>query len=317
MIGRMRLVTLDEVRAAVPHVARAAVRTPLLPCTWAPGLWLKPENLQPVGAFKIRGAVNALAALPPEARAAGVITHSSGNHGQALGYAGQLLGAPVTVVVPENAPTVKVEAMRGYGARLVLVPPAERFARTQEIAVRDGLTIIPPFDHPAVIAGQGTVGLEIVEDLPGVAAVLVPVGGGGLASGVATAVKALSPKTLVIGVEPELAADAAESLRVGALVSWPVEHSHRTVADGVRIGLSELTFEHLRERLDGVLTVTDDVILSTVGRLATAARLVAEPSGAVATAAYLQHRGDLPDGPIVAVVSGGNIEAHLLAWLLR
>jgi threonine dehydratase len=308
------LISIDDVRAAAGNIAGVAIRTPLL--STRSGLWLKPENLQPVGAFKVRGATHALRSLAPDLRMAGVVTHSSGNHGQALAYAGRVVGAPVVVVMPEGAPAVKVEATRAFGAEIVSVPPAERESRTAELARARGLTIIPPYDHPHIIAGQGTVGLEIVEDLPDVEAVLVPVGGGGLASGVATAVKALVPHVAVIGVEPALAADAADSLALGELRTWTTEDRYRTVADGLRTPLSELTFAHLRERLDGIVTVSEEEILATVPLLAHSARIVAEPSGAVAAAAYLHRRDELPSGRTVAVVSGGNIDPVLLARLL-
>jgi threonine dehydratase len=308
------VITVDDVRAAADRIAGVAVRTPLL--RMPPDLWLKPENLQPVGAFKVRGATNALRKLPPEARSAGVITHSSGNHGQALAYAGRSAGVPVVVVVPDGAPAVKVEAIGGFGAEIVRVAPADREARTAELAAARHLTIIPPYDHPDIIAGQGTVGLEIVADRPDVEVVLVPVGGGGLASGVATAVKALAPHAIVIGVEPALAADAQDSLAHGELRTWTNELRYRTVADGLRVPLSALTFAHLRDRLDGIVTVTDEEILATVPVLARSARIVAEPSGAVAPAAYLYRRHELPAGRTVAVVSGGNVDPALFARLL-
>jgi len=317
------LVGIDEIRSAAAKIAGGAVRTPLLPCLWAPGLWLKPENLQPVGSFKVRGAVNALARLPEPARVAGVITHSSGNHGQALAFAARRFGVPCVVVMPDVAPPVKVDAVRSLGADVVLVSPPEREVRTERIAVERGLAIIPPFDHRDVIAGQGTVGLEVVEDLPDVSGVLVPVGGGGLASGVASAVKALRPEALVVGVEPDLAADAAESLGAGRVVTWPAELTYRTAADGLRTNLSDLTFAHLRERLDGIVTISDAEILSTAGELARSARLVSEPSGAVAPAAWLHRRDELRTrfgldaGPVVAVVTGGNLDPALLADLVR
>jgi threonine dehydratase len=310
------LITLDDVRAAAGSIAGIAVRTPLLPCAWAGDLWLKPESLQAVGAFKVRGATHALARLPASARAAGVITHSSGNHGQALALAGNALGVPVVVVMPEVAAPIKIEAVRALGAEVVLVPAAERESRTAELVAQRGLSLIPPYDHPDVIAGQGTVGLEIVADAPDVAVVLVPVGGGGLASGVATVVKALAPGAAVIGVEPEYAADAADSLRAGQLRRWPTELTYRTVADGLRTVLSELTFAHLRERLDGIVTVTDEEILAAVPVLARRSRLVVEPSGAATLAAYLNRRAELPAGRTVAVVSGGNVDPALLARLL-
>jgi threonine dehydratase len=307
------LITVDDVQAAAASVARVAVRTPLLPCG---DLLVKPENLQPVGAFKVRGATHALSRLPAAARAAGVLTHSSGNHGRALAYAGRALAVPVVVVMPDAAPPHKVAAVRALGAEVVLVPPDERERTTDRIAALRGLTVIPPYDHPHVIAGQGTVGLEIVAELSDVDCVLVPVGGGGLASGVATAVKALVPSAKVIGVEPDLAADAAESLRAGELRRWPAELTYRTVADGLRVPLSPLTFAHLQARLDGIVTVTEDEILSTVATLARECRIVAEPSGAVAPAAFLHRRPELPPGRTVAVVTGGNIDLTLFARLL-
>jgi threonine dehydratase len=312
----MELVTLDAVRRAAKNVAGVAVRTPLLPLAADGDLWLKPENLQPVGAFKVRGAYHALACLAADVRARGVVTHSSGNHGRALAYAARAFGVPCTVVVPDLAPAVKVAAVRATGAEIVLVPPARRVATAEALALARGMTMIPPYDHPDVIAGQGTVGLEIVEDLPGLGLVLVPVGGGGLASGVATAVKALCPTARVIGVEPELAADARDSLAAGDLVTWPVDRTYRTMADGVRVPLSELTLAHLRERLDGIVTVTEREIAGAVGRLVRGARIVVEPTGAVAAAAWLYHRDELPAGPTVAVVSGGNIDPALLAELV-
>jgi threonine dehydratase len=312
----MDLVSLEDVRAAAGSVAGVAVRTPLLPCPWADGLWLKPENLQPVGAFKVRGARHAIAALAPQRRQRGVVTHSSGNHAQAVAYAAAAYGIPCVVVMPRVAAPIKIEATRALGAEVVLVDAAERLTEAQALADERGLTLIPPYDHPDVIAGQGTVGLEIVEDLPDVDVVLVPVGGGGLASGVATAVAALRPSARVIGVEPAEAADAAEGLRAGSLVTWSPERTYRTVADGLRTNLSELTFAHLRARLHDVVTVAEEEILDAVGELARRARIVAEPSGAVTTAAFLHHRDRLPAGRTVAVVSGGNIDPALLARVL-
>jgi threonine dehydratase len=313
------LVTLDDIRAAAASIGGVAVRTPLVSSPTWPDFWLKPENLQPVGAFKVRGAIHAVACLPAEVRTAGVVTHSSGNHGQALAFAARRAGMPCVVVMPDVSPGVKVDAVRRLGAEVELVPISQRATRAEEIATGRGMTIIPPFDHTDIIAGQGTVGLEILEDRPDVAAILVPVGGGGLASGVATAAKALSPGVKVIGVEPELAADAAESLGAGTLVTWPTDQTVRTVADGLRTNLSELTLAHLIAHLDGIVTVTEEQILSTVGSLARTVRLVAEPSGAVAPAAWL-HGADrlreqfgLHDGPVVAVVSGGNLDPNLLA----
>ncbi|MGW4206674.1 threonine ammonia-lyase [Lentzea sp. NPDC004789] len=315
----MNLVTISEIRRAVEATSRRTVRTPLLNCPGfgAENLWLKAENLQITGSFKIRGAFNAVSQLSPEQIAAGVVTYSSGNHAQALAYAARTMGAPCTVVMPSDAKVVKVNATKELGAEILLVPPAQRKAKAEALADEHGFTVVPPFDSPHVIAGQGTIGVEIIEDLPLVDLVLVPVGGGAIASGVAAAIKALSPGTSVIGVEPELAADAAEGLRSGELATWSMDLTGRTVADGLRTNLSPLTFAHLREHLDGIVTVSEDEILSTVRMLATQAHLIVEPSGAVAAAAYLHHRSSLPGGRCAAVLSGGNIDTGLLAGLLN
>jgi threonine dehydratase len=310
------LTSLDDVRAAARRVEGVAVRTPLLPCAWDPTLYLKPESLQPVGAFKIRGAYNAMALLDSEQRRRGVVTHSSGNHAQAVAYAGRLLDIRVVVVMAEAAPPVKVAATRALGAEVVMVPAAERLRRAESLVGEQGYVMVPPFDHPAVIAGQGTVGLEIAEDLPAVGTVLVPVSGGGLISGVAAAVKALAPRARVIGVEPELAADAQESLRAGRVVEWGVERTYRTAADGLRVTrVGALPWAHIRALVDDIVTVTEEEIRAAVRVLAERARLVAEPSGAVATAAHLYREG-LPPGPRVAVVSGGNVDPAVLARIL-
>jgi threonine dehydratase len=314
----MNLVTIDDIQAAAKRVAGVAVRTPLLPQLWATRapLWLKPENLQQIGAFKVRGAYNAIAALDESARARGVVAYSSGNHAQAVAFAAKQFGVPAVIVVPDVTPRIKVEATAAHGAEVVEVPIAEREAAAHALAQEKNLTLIPPFDHPDVISGQGTIGLEIAEDLPGVEVVLIPVSGGGLASGIGTAIKALCPGAKVYGVEPELAADAAEGFRAGERVDWAMERRARTIADGLRSQPSELTFAHLKAVLDGVLTVTEDEIRSAVRTLAMKAHLIAEPSGAVATAAYLFRGDDLPAGKTVAVVSGGNMDPATISELL-
>ncbi|WP_433211756.1 threonine ammonia-lyase [Dactylosporangium sp. CS-047395] len=312
---QQNLVHLDDIRDAAARISGLVVRTPLLPSPWAEELWLKPESLQPIGAFKLRGATNALHRLDLERRRTGVVTHSSGNHGQALAYAGRALGVPVTVVMPDVSTPLKIEATRGYGAEVILVPQAQREDEANRLVEERGLTLIPPYDHPDIIAGQGTVGLEIFEDLSSVDVVVVPVGGGGLASGVATAIKSLAPHVAVIGVEPAVAADAAESLAAGMVRVWPVERMLSTVADGLRTPLSELTLAHLSTYLDAIVTVSEEEILDTVRTLARKARLIVEPSGAVATAAVLHRRDELPAGRTVAVISGGNIAPDLAARL--
>jgi threonine dehydratase len=319
------LVTIDEIHAAATRIAPYAVRTPLLPPPlgdgWA-GLYLKPEMLQPIGAFKIRGAVNAIAALDPAVRRRGVVTHSSGNHAQAVAFAARAFGIAAHIVIPDVAPAGKVAATRALGAEVDLVPMAERLARTEQIAAATGMTLIPPFDHRDVIAGQGTIGLEIAEDLPRlsepVTAVLVPVSGGGLISGIAAALAAEAPDVAVIGVEPELAADAAASFRAGHRVAWDAADTVRTSADGLRVPeIGALPWQHIRRQVADVITVTEAEILTAAARLALEARLVAEPSGAVTAAAHLFHAGELPAGSHVAVLSGGNIDPALLASLLH
>jgi threo-3-hydroxy-L-aspartate ammonia-lyase len=316
-----KLLTLDHVRDAAARLAAggAVVRTPLLPVPQlGPGLFIKPESLQPTGSFKLRGAYAAITAVPERERR-GVVAHSSGNHGYAVAYAAALLGIPAAIVVPENAPAVKTAAIERCGAELVTVPPTlpDRIAASNEISERRGYILIPPFDDLDVIAGQGTIGLEIAEDLPGADAVLVPISGGGLISGIAVAIRALSPETKIIGVEPELAADARDSLRSGTRVAWPAEQTARTIADALRVEqVGEVTFPHMKELVSDIVTVTDDEIFDAMRTLATSARLVAEPGGAVATAACLYHRAELPEGSRVAVLSGGNVDPALLAKVL-
>jgi len=310
-----QLVTIDEVYAAADRIKDTCLRTPLLPAPWAgSGAWLKPESLQPTGAFKLRGATNAVARLDDDQRASGVVTHSSGNHGSALAHAAGRAGVRATIVVPYGAPEVKVDLIAQTGAELVRVDQAERVAASAEVAARTGAIEIPPFDHVDVIAGQGTVGLEIAADLPDVETVLVPVGGGGLIAGVAVALRALVPGVRIIGCEPALAGDAAASFAAGHLVAWSDEDTARTVADGLRVpSLGELTWPHIEALVDDVVTVEEDAILAAVRRLAAGSRLVAEASGAVTTAALLTRSDRLPDGRTVVVVSGGNVDAHWYA----
>ena len=314
--AELELVGLDRILEAAELIAPYAVRTPLLASPWA-GLWLKPENLQPIGAFKIRGAVTAISLLDPEVRARGVIAHSSGNHAQAVAYTARAFGIDAHIVIPDNASPRKVQATRDLGATVELVPLEQRFSRPAELVEQTGKALIPPFDHPDVIAGQGTVGLEITQDAADVAVVLVPVSGGGLISGVAAAVTALLPHAKVIGVEPELAGDAAESLRTGRRTIWSPADTSRTMADGLRaFGVGELPWQHISTQVHDIITVSEDEIADATRRLILQARVVAEPSGAVATAAFLHHRDRLPAGRAVAVVSGGNIDPSVLRTLM-
>jgi len=315
------VVTIEDITAAAERIAGHVVRTPLVPYPEAePGrpLWFKPESLQPSGAFKLRGAFNAILQRLDDARARGVVTHSSGNHARAVAWVARELDLRATIVIPDAAPAVKVEAVRALGAEVVIVAPQDRDSRAFELAAEHGYVMIPPYDDAAIVAGQGTAGLEIAADLPGLVAVLVPVSGGGLIGGIATAVKALSPGTRVIGVEPELAADATESFRTGQRVSWTPEQTYRTIADGLRTtSVGEIPWRQIRAYVDDVITVSEDEIRDGVRRLASGARLVAEPSGAVPFAAYLHRADELGvDGSVVAVVSGGNLAMDTLARII-
>jgi threonine dehydratase len=320
------LVSIEAVRAAAAALAGVAIRTPLVPFAAGaatPRAFLKAESLQPIGAFKIRGAFNAVASLAQDERARGVITYSSGNHAQGVARAARLLDAPCVVVMPSDAPAIKRERVAADGAEIVIVGTAsdERQAVAERIAAERGLAIIPPFDDDRIIAGQGTIGIEIVEDLPDLAAVLVPIGGGGLASGIATVVRALSPTARIVGVEPELAADAQASLAAGQIVRWPAELVSRTIADGTRTqALGERTFAHLSRLLDAIVTVSESEIAAGVRLAAERSRLVVEPSGALSVAALAFRAAEAGvadlDGPIVAIVSGGNVDPDRYRELL-
>ncbi|MGC2161023.1 MAG: threonine/serine dehydratase [Silvibacterium sp.] len=312
MAETVSLITLDEIRAAQARIAGVAVRTPLvaLPVAGAAGeVFVKNEGLQATGSFKLRGAYNRIAQLTADERGRGVVAYSSGNHAQGVAYAARALGVKAVIVMPSNAPEVKRTATAALGAEIVLVDAssAARKQKSEEMAAEFGYVLVPPYDDAAIIAGQGTCGLEIVEQLPDVDLVLAPVSGGGLLSGVAAAVKHLRPEARVIGVEPELAGDAQDSFRSGTLVTWPAEKTTRTICDGLRTqSLGALNFEHIRVLVDDIVTVAEDEIRGAVQALHTAG-LTAEPSGAVATAAVLFHETELlPYRKAVAILSGGN-----------
>jgi threonine dehydratase len=323
-----QLVTLDAIRAAALRIAPIAMKTPLVRAAF-PGvsgygtgreIWLKAESLQPIGAFKIRGAANKILQLTAEQIARGVITYSSGNHAQGVAYAAREVSAKAVIVMPSNAPAIKRAATLALGAEVVDVGLAssERLAVADDLVQKHGYVVIPPYDDEQIIAGQGTCGLEIVEELSHVDLVVSPVSGGGLLSGVAAAVKQLSPKTKVFGIEPELAGDTAESFRDGKIVTWPAELTSRTIADGLRTqSVGVRNFAHIQAFVDGIITVTEAEILAAMRAIISFARLVPEPSGAVATAALLFHGDQLPSyRKAVAVVSGGNVDPALLAQVL-
>ena len=325
------LVTLDALRAAQATLRGVVVRTPLLaaedvlPAGIMPAaqaipesrVWVKPEMLQRGGAFKLRGAYTFIAALDPVARARGVVAPSSGNHAQAVALAARLFGVPATVVMPTNAPEAKRRGAERLGARVVIVGPSsdERAARAAEIVAETGAVLVPPYDHPLIVAGQGTIGLEIVEELPEVRLVLVPVGGGGLLAGVATAIKALAPTARVVGVEPA----ATPKLSSARAAGWPVTLPY---AGGLPDGLlttsvGALPFAHHSAYVDEVVAVTDDALPATVRAVLDRLKLVVEPSGAVTLAALrLGLVAPAADGDTVCVLSGGNIEWTGLSELL-
>ena len=319
------MVTLSDIHSAHVRLQGIACRTPLiefpLPVDDSRRLFLKPENQQPIGAFKLRGAYNKIASLSAEERKRGVITYSSGNHAQGVAYAARVLGVKSVIVMPDNAPAIKREATAALGAEIVFVGPssAERQLKAEELAAQHGYVIVPPFNDEHIIAGQGTIGLEILGDLPEVEAVFAPVGGGGLISGVATAIKLSKPSVKVIGVEPELAADAQASLRAGKIVQFPGAEVSRTIADGLRTqSIGTINFEHIRSYVDDIVTVTEAEIREAVKLLGANTRTVAEPSGAVATAGFLFPREQLPSTKLnVAIISGGNIDPRVLEEIRR
>ena len=330
----MPLVTLQHIQEARERIAGVAVRTGLhrLDLDHArglgftlpedlPAIWLKAENEQPIGSFKLRGAYNKIASLSDEELRRGVVAHSSGNHAQGVAYAAKARGAKATIVMPEIAPRMKRDATAALGAEIVLVGSAstERIATADRIVRETGAVLVPPYDDDLIIAGQGTCGLEILEQMPEVDLILSPVSGGGLLSGIATAVKSSREGVQVWGAEPELAGDAAESFRRREIVEWPGSQTVKTIADGLRTqSLAERTWNHIAAYVDGIVTVTEDEILEATRLLLTAAGMVAEPSGAVALAVALFHAEELPAARnVVCVVSGGNLDPALRQELIE
>ncbi len=350
-----QFITLADIRAAQNRIAPAAVRTPLVRLSRArlrlagfpeladnaPDIYLKDESAQPIGSFKLRGAYNMIAQLTPDQLRRGVITYSSGNHAQGVAWSARALGAKAVIVMPDNSPQIKRDATLALGAQIVIVGNAssDRRLKAEELAVTHGYTIVPPYDHEAIIAGQATCGLEILEQLPNVDLVLSPVSGGGLLSGTATAIKlltaersespahssasplgpgpwALDPR--IFGCEPELAADAAESFTRKTLVEWPASKTTRTLCDGLRTqSLGQRNFDHILHFVDGIVTVTEVEIRAALKIILTATALTAEPSGAVTLAAALFHAHELPKASkIAAILSGGNLDPTLRAEIL-
>lgn len=314
-----QFVTVDEIRAALERIRPAARFTPMIEVALQPltassphTLFLKAESLQPMGAFKIRGAYNMISQLSKEQLDRGVITYSSGNHGQAVALAAQQLGAPAVIVMPTTAPAVKIDGCKSYGAEVIMAGTTslDRQARAEQEARERGLTIVPPFDHREIIIGQGTCGLEILEQVPDVGTVFVPAGGGGLASGTAAAIKQIKPTVRIVAVEPLGAPKMTKSLEAGQPTTLP---SSKSIADGLmNLRPGDLTFAHIQKFVDEVVTIGEDDIAKAVAWLSRNARLVVEPSGAVTTAAVMLGLGH-PTGKIVAVVSGGNVAPEAFA----
>lgn len=317
------MVTLEELKSAARRLRGVVTRTPLLPYLGHDAdrtLHFKPESLQHTGSFKLRGAYNKIASLSKEEVSRGVIAYSSGNHAQGVAYAARQFGARAVIVVPENISRMKLDATRTLGAEVVYAgnDSQERKAKAEKLSSEHGYTLVAPYNDESLIAGQGTIGLEILEALPAVETVLVPVSGGGLISGIAAALKLIRSEVNVIGVEPELAGDAQASLRSGELIGYTAEETKRTVADGLRSQqLGDITFAHIKRFVDDIVTVSEDEIIEATRRLMLEAKLVAEPSGAVTFAAYLYRKGELPSTTAnVAVISGGNVQPELLADIL-
>ena len=317
-------VSLDDIERAAKVIQGQVQETPCLASRTLSEIsgaevYLKFENHQFTASFKERGALNKLTSLDGAQRAKGVIAYSAGNHAQGVAYHAHRLGIHAVIVMPRYTPFVKVEHTERHGAEVVL--EGDNFDAAKDYALRAvkerGLTLVHPYDDEKIIAGQGTMGLEILEALPEVETVLVPVGGGGMISGIATAIKLSRPSVKVIGVEPELAADAQASFRSAKLVDFPAEQVTQTIADGLRTqSIGPINFEHIRRYVDDIVTVSEDEIRGAMRRLAANPKTVAEPSGAVAVAGFLFHAEQLPRATVhVAVISGGNIEPGMLREL--
>jgi threonine dehydratase len=310
----MKLVTLDEIRAARERIRPIAKVTPLIDVSNVAGrpLWLKCENLQPGGAFKIRGAYNMVAQLSADQRKRGVITYSSGNHGQAMALAARELGAPAVVVMPTTAPKIKVDGAKGFGADVIFAGTTSlhRRAKAEEEAAARDLTMVPPFDHEWIIAGQGTLGLELLDQLPDIGTVLVPIGGGGLISGISVAIKESRPGITVVGIEPSGAASMKNAIDAGHVQTL---ENAKSIADGLMaVRPGDLTFAHVRTFVDRIDTVDDAEIAAAVRWLFFSARIVVEPSGAATVAAALRESAAYTP-PVVAIISGGNLDPADLA----
>ncbi len=317
MSGPTSRVDLQDVRGAADRIRPYVIRTPVLTSPQldeeiGAEIHFKCENLQNIGAFKVRGAVNAVLSLGDDEAADGVVTHSSGNHATALAYAASVRGIPCTVVMPEDSSPVKVENARRYGPRIVFCPRGQRESTTERVLAERGGTLIHPYADPRVIAGQGTAALELIDEVGDLDAVLAPVGGGGLLAGTAIAVKTMRPQARVLGAEPEAADDAYRSLASG--VRQPAVTNPRTWCDGLLTGLGEPNFEILRERGVEIVTVGEQDVLEAAMFILGRMRIVAEPSAATVLAALRARAGEFAGGRVGAILSGGNTDFR---WLTR
>jgi len=318
------MITLNDVKLAQRRIKGVTIRTPLIQypdSTAFRGLYFKAESLQAVGSFKLRGAYNKIKSLSDMEKKRGIIAFSSGNHAQGVAFAAHKLGVRATIVMPVIAPEIKIENTKAFGAQVILLEHGgeeEWREAAESLAAKNNYVMIPPFNDEEIIAGQATVGMEIIEDLPDVGVVLVPIGGGGLISGVAAALKLCGKAVQVIGVEPEVANDAQISFRQGKIAALPLAQTRQTIADGMRATqIGDITFSHINTYVDDIVTVSEDEIQEAMRFMVLKARLLAEPSGVVAVAAFLFQRDKLPEHPLtVAIVSGGNVVPDLLVEIL-
>jgi threonine dehydratase len=311
--------TLADIRAAHTRIRDRIHRTPVMTSATlnekaGAQLYFKCENLQKIGAFKARGATNAVALLSDEEAKRGVVTHSSGNHAAALARAAKLRGIPAYIVMPSTVPQAKVASVRRYGAEVILCEPtyAARESNANSVVERTGAVFIHPFNDYRVMAGQGTLALELLEEVPDLTDVLCPVGGGGLISGVATAIKSINPEIHVFGVEPKGADDAAQSLAAGKIIPCT---SPNTVADGLRGTIGELTFEEIQRHVDGIITVSETEIVNAMRSIWEVLKIIVEPSGAVAYGALVDGQLDVPGRRVGIILTGGNLDLDTLPWM--
>lgn len=311
-------VTLIDIQQAAERIKPYAHRTPVLTCESlnqrvGAQVYLKCENFQKVGAFKFRGACNAVFSLSDEQAAYGVVTHSSGNHAQALALAARLRGIPAYIVMPNNAPQVKKDAVAGYGGRITFCEPRleARESTMEMIKLDTGATVVHPYNNEGVIAGQGTAALELLEDVPGLNVIIAPVGGGGLLSGTSIAAKGLKPDIRVIAAEPEMADDAYRSMREGRIL--PSENP-RTIADGLLTSLGTLTFPIIQQNVEQILTASEQGIIDAMKFVWERVKIVIEPSAAVAIAVLWKRKIDLSGLKVGVILSGGNVDLGKLPW---